>query len=67
MGGSVVRNLPANAGDAGDPGSILGLGRSPGRGNGNPLYYSCLRNPMNREVWQAKAHRVTKSQTQLSN
>ena len=37
MGGSVVRNLPANAGDAGDPGSILGLGRSPGRGNGNPL------------------------------
>ena len=67
MGGSVVRNLPANAGDAGDPGSILGLGRSPGRGNGNPLYYSCLRNPMNREVWQAKVHRVTKSQTQLSN
>ena len=47
-GGSVIKNLPANAGDTG---SILGLGRSPGGGNGNPLQYSCLRNPMDREAW----------------
>ena len=44
-GGVVVENLPANAGDARDLGSILGLGRSPRRGNGNPLQYSCLENP----------------------
>ena len=50
-GGSVVENLPANAGDNGDSGvlgSISGLGRSPGEGNGNPLQYSCLENPMDR-------------------
>ena len=47
-GGSVVRNLPANAGDAG---SIPGLGRSPGEGNDNPLQYFCLGNPMDREAW----------------
>ena len=41
-GGSVVKNLPANAGDSGDTGSIPGLGRSPGVGNSNPLQYSCL-------------------------
>ena len=45
-GGSVVKNLPANAGVAG---SVPGLGRSPGEGNGNPLQYSCLENPMDRE------------------
>ena len=45
-GGSVVKNLPANAGVAG---SVPGLGRSPGEGNGNPLQYSCLGNPMDRE------------------
>jgi len=59
----VVKNLPANAGDAG---SIPGLGRSPGGENGNPLQYSCLENPMDREVWWATVHEVTESQTQLS-
>ena len=49
-GGSVVKNLPANAGD---PGLIPGLGRSPGGGNGNPLQYSCLENPMDRGAWWA--------------
>ena len=49
----------------GDPGSILGSGRSPGEGNGSPLQYSCLENPMDRGAWQAMVHRVTKSWTQL--
>ena len=65
-GGSVVKNLPANAGDAGDPGSIPGLGRSPGGGNGNLLWYSCLENTMDRGAWQATVHGVPKSQTLLS-
>jgi len=47
-GGSVVKNLPANAGDTGDAGSIPGSGRSPEKGNGNLLLYSCLGNPMDR-------------------
>ena len=47
-GGSAVKNPPASAGDAGEVGSIPGLGRSPGEGNGNPLQYSCLGNPMDR-------------------
>ena len=52
---------------AGDQGSIPGLGRSPGEGNGNPLQYSCLENPMDTGAWQAIVHRVvTKSQTQVS-
>ena len=51
-GGSVVKNLPTYAGD-GDPGSIPGSGRSPAQGNGNPLQYSCLENPMDRGAWQA--------------
>ena len=51
---------------AGDTGSIPGSGRSPGEGNGNPLQYSCLGNPMDRGAWQATVYRVTKSQTQLS-
>ena len=51
----------------GDLGSIPGLGRSPGKRNGYPLQYSCLENSMNRGAWQATAHGVTKSQTQLSN
>ena len=59
-GGSVVKYLPANAGDAG---SVPGLGRSPGEGNGNPLQYSCLENFMDRGVWQAAALRVTESDT----
>ena len=46
----VVKNLPANAGDVRDEGSIPGLGRSPGGGHGSPLQYSCLENPMDREA-----------------
>ena len=56
-GGSVVKNPPANAGDVG---SIPGLGRCPGEGSGNPHQYSCLGNPMNRGAWQATVHGVTK-------
>ena len=52
--------------NAGDPGLIPGLGRSPGEGNGNPLQYSCLENPMDREAWQAIVHEVAKSRTRLS-
>ena len=63
---AMVKNLPANAGDAVDAGLIPGLGRSPGEGNGNPLQYSCLGNPMDRGAWQATVHGVTKNQTQLS-
>ena len=51
-GGSVVKNLPANAGDIGDTGSIPGLGRSPGEGNGNLFQCSCLENSMDRRAWQ---------------
>ena len=51
-GGTVVKNQPANAGDARDMGSIPGSGKSPGEGNGNPLQYSCLENPTDREAWQ---------------
>ena len=57
----MVKNLPANAGDIRDPGSIPGLGRSPGGGHGNPLQYSCLENPMDRGAWQATVCRVTES------
>ena len=53
--------------NAGDPGSIPGSGRSPGEGNGNPLQYSCLENPMDRGAWWATVHGVAKSRTQLSN
>ena len=60
-----LKNLPGNAGDVGDIGSIPGLGRSPGVRNGNPLQYSCLGNPMDRGAWQATVHRVAKSQIQL--
>ena len=49
--------------NAGDPGSIPGSGRSSGEGNGNPLQYSCLENPMDRGAWQATGHGVTKSRT----
>ena len=52
--------------NAGDPGSIPGLGRSPGDGNGNPLQDYCLENPMDRGAWQATVHRITKSQTRLN-
>ena len=57
----------ASACNAGDQGLISGLGRSPGEGNGNPLQYSCLENPMDREAQQATVHGVAKSWTQLSN
>ena len=60
-GGAVVKNLPANAGDAGDMGSIPGSGRFHGEGNGNPLEYSCLGNPMDRGAWQTTVHGVTTS------
>ena len=60
-----IKNLPANAGDIRDVGSIPGLGRSPGEGNSNPLQYSCLENPMDIGAWRATVHRVAKSRTQL--
>ena len=56
----------ASARNAGDPGLIPGLGRSPGEGNGNPLQDCCLENPMDRGAWQAAVHGVTKSQARLS-
>ena len=62
----MVRNLPADAGDTRDAGSIPGLGKSPGEGNGNPPQYSCLENPMDRGAWWATVHQVTKNQTQLN-
>ena len=56
----VVKNLPANAGDIRDVGSIPASGRSPGEGNGNPLQYSCLENPINRGAWWAIVCRISK-------
>ena len=64
-GGSVVKNLPVNVGDIRDVGLILGSGRFPGGGNGNPLQYSCLEDPMDRKAWWSIVYRVTKSQTRL--
>ena len=63
LGGSVGEESACNVGDLV---LIPGLGRSPGEGNGNPLQYSCLENPMDRGVWWATVHGVTKSQTRLS-
>ena len=62
-GGSAEKNLPANAGEI----WVRSLGRedSPGGINGNPLWYSCLENPMDRGAWQATVHGIAKSQTQL--
>ena len=62
-GGSAVKNPPANAGDVA---SISGQGRSPGEGNGNPLQYSCLGNPMDRGAWWVTVQGVAKSLTRLS-
>ena len=62
-GSSVIKNLPANAGDIRDVGLIPGLGRSPGGRNGNPLQYSCLENPMDRGTWWATIYEVAKSWT----
>ena len=62
----MVKNLPANAGDARDLCSIPGLGISSGIGNGNPLQYSCLEDSMDRGAWQATVPGVAKGQIQLS-
>ena len=59
-GGSVVKNPTVNAEDTRDTGSVLGSGRSPGEGNGNPLPYSCQENSMGRRAWRATVHGVTK-------
>ena len=59
-GGSVLRNLPANAGDATDTSLIPGAGRLPGEENGNPLQCSCLGSPMDRGLWWAQVHRIGK-------
>ena len=63
IGGSDGKKSACNAGD---PGSIPGLGRAPGEGNSNPLQYSCLGNPMDGGAWQATVHWVANSQPQLS-
>ena len=63
----MVKILPASAGETSSMmGAVLGWGRSPGGGNGNPLQYSCLESPMDRGDWQATVHRVAKSRTQVS-
>ena len=62
----MVKNAPASAGDAGEVGSIPGLGRFSTGGNGNPLQYSCLGNTVDKGAWWATVQRVAKSQTQLS-
>ena len=61
----MVKNLPVNAGDVRDTGSVPGSRRSPGEGNGDPLQYSCLENLMDRGTWRAMVHKVAKSQTRL--
>ena len=62
-GGSMVNNPPASAGDARDTSLIPGSGRSPGEGNGNPLQYPCLENPLGRGASRATVHGVTVSRT----
>ena len=64
--GGAVKNLPANAGGAKDMSSIPGWERSLGVGNGNPLQYSCLENPMDRGAWRATVQRVAKNRTRPS-
>ena len=61
----VIKNPPANAGDIRDTSSVPGLGRSPGGGQGNPLQYSCLENPMDRWARRVTGHRGSQSQAQL--
>ena len=65
--GSVVKNLPVNAGDTGNVGLILGREKSPGGGNGTLLQYSCPGNSMDRGAWKVTVHVVAKNWTQLSN
>ena len=60
-GGTVIKNLPANAGDTGDMGSVPGLGRSPRGGTDNPFQYSYLKNAMDRETWRVTVHGVSES------
>ena len=62
-GGTALKNPSANAGEARDAGSFPGLERTPGEGNGNPLQYSCLENPMDRGAWRAIVHGVAESRT----
>ena len=57
----MIKDTPVNAGDSRDVGSIPGLGRSPGLGNGNPLQYSCQENSMDRGAWWATVHEVAES------
>ena len=66
LGGAVVKNMTSNVGDARDLGSIPGLGRLPGEGNGNPLQYSYVENSVDRRAWWATVHGVTKSHIELS-
>ena len=61
----LVKNMPANPGDPRDVGSIPGLGRFPGGGDGNPFQYSCLENSMDRGAWWATVHGAAQSQTRL--
>ena len=65
-GDTVIKNLPVNAGDTGDLGSIPGSGRSPGVGNGNPLQYSCLENSMDKGDWQATVCHVGVSESNVT-
>ena len=64
LGGSDSKESACNTGD---PGSIPVSGKFPGEGNGHPLKYSCLENPMDRGAWWATVHRIAKSQTHLNN
>ena len=66
LGNTVVKNLPASAGDARDVSLIPGSERFPGAGNGSPLQYPCLGNPMDRGTWRAAVHGVTDCRTRLS-
>ena len=59
----MIKNTPANSTDTGDASSIPGSGRSPGKGNGNPLQYFCLENSVDRRAWQATVQGMAKSQT----
>ena len=67
LGGSVVENLPDNAGDARDTGSIPALGRSPAQGNGSPFQYPCLGNPIDRGTWPATVDGVAKESDTTEN
>ena len=59
----MVKNLPASAEDVRNAGSVPGLATSPGKGYGNPLQYSCLKDPMDRGAWPATVHRVAELDT----